>query len=175
MKRLNAALAVFIISLLSISLAQAEAVRAFEIIGAFEYYQQIDPITDYETSFIMSFTRLDTTVGAGLFWGCKNENLTVAVVGELGVRFGEGLEKTEVRWRFDKDEPSPFQEWLIDFSDESIVILPRQRVLQFTNRAKLAEQVVIRVWDVSYTTHTYTFYLDGLSEALSRLPCAEGF
>lgn len=142
----------------------------------FMYLHASDAMTDEDRSMIGTRS-LEVTKegrsrrsGALLGWKCMADGLNVVYAldrfflgGADGRVFGQ--------FRFDKGEPSEFYSFELSTS-HTLVFLPMHLVDEFTERAKKASRVVMRVVDVDGEVLTDTFSLMGLTAALRRLPCA---
>jgi hypothetical protein len=138
-------------------------------IGSFQYVESIDPMTDVDTSFILTEdpegTRMRT---GGLAWRCMDDGLNVVLFADeyLGSR-----DPAQVRWRFDSQEVTPLQRWLLS-TRGTAAFAPMGEIANFTRNALEAARVVMQVTDFGDRVYTYTYMLDGLEEALGLLTCA---
>lgn len=114
-----------------------------------------------------------------LFWRCvplEIANGDVLTNIELGMLVDELTAPGRiagVQWRFDSEAPVGFDGWGLS-SDGSAVLAPPRDRDAFTEAARSAEGVLVRVTDDVGAFDTQ-FALGGLAEALARLPCSDAF
>ena len=140
---------------------------AQEQIGAFLFLRQLDAITDVDESAIGT-TELEPTAvrTARLVWSCDGPqiHLTVGVDDFVG---SDG--SVQVQWRFDRGAPSGTRQWEVS---RTFVFAPDGDIVEFTDQALPASEVVIRVTGYQGAQHDLRFSLAGLTSSLQRLPCA---
>ena len=145
--------------------ALAQEAEFVESVGAFDYYENLDPFTDSDNSFIGTFDSTDEEI---LYFRCVEGELESFVTsGYLG---SDGT--APVEFRFDKKTPSDTHRWNLS-TDGTAVFVPYNSMTTWVEEAKTSSTLVIRMTDYDYSTETYSFDLSGLSEALTRLSCAE--
>ncbi len=149
--------------------AQAVHAQSGLRFGSFTYYQKADPIDDSDRSSIVVLP-LDPVERreARFGWACQADGLNVAfVVGKyLG---GDEDNQVLVRYRFDRLPPSEPTYWELSVNQE-IAFMPMDVVPIFTQTAKTASKLVVRVTDPTDGEEiTHEFALNGLQGALLRL------
>jgi len=163
--RIATAMLVFGMFLLHATLAVGQ-----ESIGDFYLFERPDPASGVELTSITTLADESFVSGAGgLTFRCAKAGFELVVTASyLGRR-----PSTPVRYSFGGEERSPAA-WTLRPSGMAAVAPPQVRE-DFVSRALEAsaagESAVIRVSDFQMSSHTYTFHLDGLAEALTRLSC----
>ncbi len=147
---------------LSLSFAQ-------EQFDSFVYAENIDAMTDMDTSFI--YTIETDAVGyreGSLIWICAQDGLL-----RLGVNADEFLDSddtTLVSYRFDKGTPETA---ILTLVPEGTGAYATGSTLEkMTAAALAASTMVVRFEDYRGSDYTYIFSLTGLSDALGKLGCA---
>lgn len=154
--------------LLGVSAACATPAGAQEdvLIGGFIYRNLVDPMTDADLSFIATPEVLTDEPRAALLWGCR--------VGELSVILSAGeflaLDAARGQFRFDAMPASPELQWNADTEGRAF-FLPQAVIQSFTRTALAASKVLIKIENHRGTPRYFAFELDGLIQALDRLPC----
>jgi hypothetical protein len=106
------------------------------------------------------------TGAGGLTWACEESRLGVTLsTTYLGRSF-----RARARWAFDGEEFSDTQAWIL-LTSGMAVRAPADLVEPFTRRALESGRVVLQVTDYQFRRHSWAFGLEGLREALDRLPC----
>jgi hypothetical protein len=151
------------------------AVTAQTRVGGFEHKRQIDPINDYDTSWIRTqdiATPRGGFLGA-LFYRCEGTEL------EIFVASYSYLNDTNVRAviRFDKQPPTYFgfgteQKWNISTSGTAAFV-PLEFINRFVQRSRSAKTLVVRLERYDENTVTHTFNLTDFPKAFARLGCAK--
>lgn len=151
------------------------AVTAQTRVGGFEHKRQIDPINDYDTSWIRTqdiATPRGGFLGA-LFYRCEGTGL------EIFVASYSYLNDTNVRAviRFDKQPPTYFgfgteQKWNISTSGTAAFV-PLEFINRFVQRSRSAKTLVVRLERYDENTVTHTFNLTDFPKAFARLGCAK--
>ncbi len=137
-------------------------------IGDFRYVPRLDPITDEDTSYIITEDVNATLMRTGkLIWKCSSDGLDLYIDSDEYL----GRQPIEVVCRFDRKTPWPTTNW-INSTDGSSAFANRSQLALFTENALPANQVVVRLKDYEGSSYTYTFSLKGLTQALGRLGCA---
>ena len=141
------------------------------LVGAFQVFKRTDAITNEDRSAIATFSSAMATGSsdrvAFLAWNCKPDGLRVQYsFGQLMNSVGD---RVIVRYRF-ADTPATERElWNLATGHKS-TFLPKVDVTRFTREAGSFQTVAIRVRNLESEV-TDVFRLDGLTEALSLLPC----
>lgn len=139
--------------------------------GAWEYFANVDLITDEDTSFIDAlaseypeYARL-----SGLVVRCSSMMSNGVDVFFVADRYLGS--NSEVTYRFDSGEPIS-ETWLRSEDRESLFI-PDRQVAAFLSALNASEQFIFRV---SGPTRTYTYVVPvhGLNDAMFRLGCYTG-
>lgn len=138
-----------------------------ETIGAFTYFEQIDPFSDVDTSFIATFeTGAESSL---LSYRCGEfgfESLvTTSYLGSDGT--------APVEFRFDKKEPSGSKTWSLS-TNGTAVFVPDSALSAWVAESRSSSTLATRMTDFNGSTETHTFSLEGFEEAISRLACVEG-
>jgi hypothetical protein len=161
---------VIAVPLLAAALGTPGAAAAQESIGAFIYTRSSDAITDADESTVstkeLSPTPLRT---ARLVWRCDGQERI-----ELFVSADEFLDtegSVSVVWRFDKEPPSNRSRWGVSRRGTA-AFAPEPVIAEFSDAARRASGVVIRVSDYRGVEYDLRFSMAGSSGALDRLPCA---
>ncbi len=137
-------------------------------VGDFYHFERLDAKTGTDRSTITTLAAENLVSGAGgLTWACQGDRLQVTVTSTY---LGRSM-RAQVRWRFDEEEVSEFQEWVLRSSGRAVTA-PQELTADFTKRALAASRVEIQVTDFQHLRHRYTFALGGLTDAISRLSCA---
>ena len=145
----------------------AAGARGQAPVGDFYYFERVDAETGSDRSTITTLATENRVSGAGgLTWGCREGQLHVTVTSTY---LGRGM-RTQVRWRFDDEEMSDAQEWILRSSGMAVTA-PGAVTADFTARARRASRVEVFVTDFQFLRHRYTFSLRGLEEAISNLAC----
>ena len=163
-----------------------------EQIGAFYYFQDIDDFddTDYSYIFTLANNKGDCTPLSGgitcpgiaiLHWYCLEDKLFVdLMLNQPFLYTGDQDKRILVRYRFDKDDPTPMHAWSLS-SDRRAALLPVRNEPAFTVAAKASNSVLIQADDhfhgsddpLDGQSHRFRFSLSGFTRALSLLTCAE--
>jgi len=150
--------------LISLALSTAMA----EKIGSFDYFEQIDPITDEDTSvaFTSSISKVENLLG----FRCKNKKLEVLY--STNVYLGSATE-FNVIYRFDNREPSKTEKWSASVTRQSVFFPMNSEETSSDFKIDLItwDKIVIRVYDFKETAYTDTFLLSGAMELASRMNC----
>jgi len=149
--------------------AQRETPRRQDrLIGAFDYLQVKDAVTDADRSRISTFSQpMPTDRLAFLAWSCRSNGLNVGYT--FGTPMGSVTDRAIVRYSFADAPATTFEPWALAIGNVG-VIMPMVDVMGFTHAAQSFRTVAIRV-KVREHEVTDTFRLDGLTEALRLLPC----
>lgn len=136
-------------------------------IGKFELYQDSDPITDEDRSYIS--TTSDTGY-SWLKWMCVGDKL------QISLRYTSLLYYKRdgylVIHRFDKETPIETRNWN-SIEQSSSIYLRDSEVRNFTKKSMLSKQIAMRSTDGDSDVATAIFELDGLKESLGKLSCAK--
>ncbi|MDQ3460083.1 MAG: LysM peptidoglycan-binding domain-containing protein [Deinococcota bacterium] len=155
-------LGILVLTLVGLAVAQEE-------IGDFIYFQRADPMTDEDRSFVVTFS----VDGANRFsrpslrWACHLNGMRIIFDTE---EFLNTKPPIPVRYRFDREEASPTHSWGLIVNNTATWI-DLHNVPPFTARALAASRLTIQATSYSDRIYTSVFGLNGLSEALERLPC----
>lgn len=127
----------------------------------FTYREKTDEITGETTQILLTSAN-----SASLIWRCSEDGAEVYVSPDEYL--GDGPITT--RYRFDEQDPRGPQGWSAS-TDGDAAFVPDRTVMAFTDRAKGAQEVAIRVEDYGGTGYTYTFSLMGLTQGLQKMNC----
>jgi hypothetical protein len=137
-----------------------------EAIGDFYFFERADPDSGDDRSSVTTLADESYVSGAGgLTFRCAEDGLEMVLTATyLGRKMS-----TPVRFAFGEDEPSRAT-WILRSSGMA-AIAPDDVREDFIQRAADQSTVVFHASDFQLRSHTYTFNLTGLNEALSRLSC----
>lgn len=112
--------------------------------------------------------------GARLFVRCRGGEgeVFVALTREEG-ELGNAREGAGGQFRIDRGPWTDLQQWGANRSGTAAFMAP-ERVDTFVGRAAGAELAEIRIVNPAGVRHRYVFRLEGMEEALSKLPCLGG-
>ena len=127
-------------------------------IDDWRYSQEIDPITDEDTS--VAITLSDD--GGALMVMCLRGEPRVII--NAGVYLGHDQQLSAL-WRIDGNEPKPAEVPVVD----EMAVLPAHVMDDMIEGA----QAIIRIADFRGTRHTHTFSLRGFYDATGLLSCVE--
>lgn len=145
--------------------ALAQDAEHVETVGAFEYFEKIDPFTDSDSSFIGTFDSTDEQI---LYFRCVDGDLESLITsGYLG-----SDSTASVEFRFDKKTPSGIHSWDLS-TNGTAVFVPYDSISTWVAETKTSSTLVIRMTDFNDSTETYSFDLTGFGEAITRLACAQ--
>lgn len=146
-----------------------EETGAEERIGSFYYFHNQDDFDDTDRSMILTLEADDATPSLG--WACTGVGFTVML--NMGSYYGgDRNDRVRVRYRFDQTPASDRENWQLLQNNRSAYI-SGTRVEDFTDAALAASGVVLEAVDpLDSEIQRFTFSLDGLSDALGRLPCS---
>jgi hypothetical protein len=143
--------------------AQAAAASNFEL------FRSSDKMTDKDRSFIVA---TDSDSNRRLAFKCMEDGLNVIHIFDKYL-MGEST-GISVQYRFPPTPaPSPLS-WNM-LTNHKGAALPMAQVDSFIRKALTSKTVVLRVVDKDGDTLTSEYSLDGLTEGLSNLPCAQRF
>ncbi len=136
-------------------------------IGAFYFQENIDEFTDEDRSLIYSYDENDDK---SLDWRCMEDGLNVVV--DLDQHYaGDEDEDILVRYRFD-DQPATEHDYWRLLNDKESAYIRMNQVAAFTRAALASGEVLMEAVDpADDETLSFRIPLNGLREALSRLPC----
>jgi len=98
---------------------------------------------------------------------CRGDIFNIIVSpGEF--KFVTSREPVEVRYRFDKDEPSDWVNWFIDTEGTSLFV---DNPVKFAKKAVEYSSILIRYRDHRGTSHDLQFSLRGLTDGINLLHC----
>ncbi len=156
------------VCLVMLTLGQTYAIDLPEKIqiGSFLYQQRLDPITDEDSSYILTTGMADREDNSILIFRCDIDGFSVLIstIYELGVA-------PEVVYRFDKAKASIAEKWIGDLTKKGAFISDNA-VPVFTKAALNSTTVVVRVSAENGITHTFQYDLTALKAALNYLTCA---
>lgn len=134
------------------------------------YTHAVDPITGEDRSTLAAHDLSGSQLhDAALLWRCNGSDPEVIVAADEFLSYDTPV---RVRWRFDSDAPSATgQHWTVS-TDGTGVFLPQSMVEWFTQQARAANKVVVRVSDFRGVDYTLKFSLRGLTAGLKRMKCA---
>lgn len=137
-----------------------------EAIGDFYLFERADPGSGEDRSSVTTLADESYASGAGgLTFRCAEDGLEMVLTATyLGRKMS-----TPVRFAFGEEEPSRAT-WTLRSSGMA-AIAPDDVQEDFIQRAADQSTVVFQASDFQMRSHTYTFNLTGLNEALSRLSC----
>lgn len=144
--------------------AQAGEPQA-QMVGAFQYFENKDPITDANRSLLRTFDTQVEFMPAELYVQCADRGFAVAVTANLKMY---ATEQVQVIWRLDQNAPVT-ETWGI--GEYKWVVAPDPQA--FMEAAAGASRVAVRILDGAGTAETYIFPLQGLAEAMRKLDCPE--
>lgn len=156
------------VTLLTLSLVPCYAgvADAQESIGDFFLFERVDPDSGEDRSSITALAEENFVSGAGgLTLQCSEDGFELVVTATY---LGRNV-STPVQYAFAELEP-PAADWMLRSTGMAAVAPPDVRDA-FVERALDETSVTMRVRDFQMRTHTYTFHLEGLGEALTRLDC----
>lgn len=140
------------------------------VVGDVRIYRSVDPMTDSAHTAVVAYGKIpDIDHLAGLKWDCSEGYVDLLFFSPIYLR---GSERVPVRWRFDHDQPSDWDEWqpLPDGHE----VIPGQDVADaFTSRSRTASRILLEAVDAQMDSHTYVFATSGLGKALAQLPCVQ--
>lgn len=137
-------------------------------VGDFYFFDRSDAGT--RRASITTLAEESHVTGAGgLTWSCEDGERRLIV---SSTYLGRSM-RARVRWAFDGEEPGEPENWILRRTGMA-VIAPAEVQTEFTRRAVESRGVVLQLSDYEYRRHTYTFTLDGLTEALEMLQCGPG-
>lgn len=139
---------------------------AQEAIGDFFFFERADPESGEDRSSITTLAEENYVSGAGgLTLRCAEDGFEMVVTATyLGRKMS-----TPVRYSFGDEDPTA-AEWDLRSTGMAAIAPPDVRE-EFLGRALNETSVVVHVSDFQLRSHTYTFNLDGLDGALTRLTC----
>jgi len=139
---------------------------AQEAIGDFYFFERADPASGEDRGSITTLADENYVSGAGgLTFRCAEDGFEMVVTATyLGLKMS-----TPVSYAFG-DEDSEAAEWDLRSTGMAAIAPPDVRE-DFLGRAINETSVVVHVSDFQLRSHTYTFNLDGLDGALTRLTC----
>lgn len=140
--------------------------RAQEAIGDFYFFERADPESGEDRGSITTLADENYVSGAGgLTFRCAEDGFEMVVTATyLGRKVS-----TPVRYAFGDEEPKT-AEWDLR-STGMAAIAPSEVREEFLDRAVNETSVLLHVSDFQLRSHTYTFNLNGLDGALTRLTC----
>jgi hypothetical protein len=140
-----------------------------QIVGDFIYRPALDDFDDTDRSLIAT----SGEDGGLLAWRCLSDGLNVVLDVETYYG-GDDDDDIQVRYRFDQNEASGYEYWRLFPAQNEISYQRMNQVPGFTAQARLADSVVVEAVDpLDDESNRFTFELDGFSEALNLLPCAD--
>lgn len=144
------------------------------LFGDWLYVEQIDLITDENTSFIVAEASDYPSLAraSGVLIRCEAsmpDGVDVLLVADRYL--GHSAEAERVTYRFDRAEPVT-ERWIPSTSRKTL-FAPDRVASGFLSQMNAAEQVVFRVSSTSETL-TYVVPVAGFNDALYRLGCYTG-
>lgn len=151
---------------LGLLVGSGSATRAQETIGDFYLFERADSESGEDRTSMTTLADENYVSGAGgLTFRCSEDGLEMVITATyLGRKAG-----TPVRYAFGEEDPSEAS-WPLR-STGMAAVAPAEVREEFIGRAVSETSVVVQVSDFQLRTHTYTFNLGGLEEALARLAC----
>lgn len=148
---------------LGLAFAQTEPVE----IGKFRYFENSDPITDEDDSYLTLSEDATEYSSASLFFGCNDGALSSYVdpSGFLGI--GEAV---SVTYRFDSQEPSTLMRWNPSTGGDAAFV-PEETLSEWVKQIRSGKKLAVRMTGYSDEELTSVFDLTGSTKALDRLPC----
>ena len=142
-------------------------------IGSVSLYEDIDPITDEDNSFI-AINEVDkfrsNPSQAVLAYRC-DKGEPKALIANLPYLSGESIASTQAIFRFDKQLPSEFY-WTPSVTNDAAFVYSLgsflRRWIRVSHKSK---RVVLRFTTPDGREFTHVFDLNGINEALPRLSC----
>lgn len=160
--------------LLLVSLSLGSVGFAQELFGDWIYIEDIDLITDENTSFIVAdasdYPSLARYSGVVIRCDASMSN-GVEVFLSADRYLGRSAGSDLVTYRFDRDDP--ITETWFPSTDREALFAPDRVISGFLSRLNNAEQLVFRVSSTS-ETFTYVVPVAGFNDALYRLGCYTG-
>jgi hypothetical protein len=132
--------------------------------GSFVYFDQKDPITDANSSYIYAEEASGGFMPAMLMYKCEGNEVLAAIKG-AGFYMEESL---PVTWRFDQQPPRTAP-WRI--ADVQWVILPMEFQQEFRTVSESATRLAVRVHESDGQFKTYVFNMDGFGRAVAAMGC----
>jgi hypothetical protein len=143
--------------------------QATQRIGDFVFVSGLDDFDDTDRSLIGT----SGEDGGVLTWRCMSDGLNVVLDVETYYG-GDDDDDIQVRYRFDRDEASGYEYWRLFPGQNEVSYQRMNQVPGFTLRAELADSVIVEAVDpLDDESNRFTFGLDGFSEALNLLSCAD--
>lgn len=142
------------------------AAWAQEAIGEFYLFERADQSSGEDRSSITTLAEENHVSGAGgLTFRCAEAGFEMVLTATyLGRKMS-----TPVSYAFGEEE-RPGSPWTLRSSGMAAVAPPDARD-EFLSLAVDEATVVVHASDFQLRSHTYTFHLDGLEDALARLSC----
>ncbi len=138
-------------------------------IGDFFYVEDIDAMTDIDRSLIYTESKDAPRLlrSPRIAWRCDGPDM------ELFVRAGDFLTSDDpvaIQWRFDSKGAAQPTKWDVSTTGTA-AFAPRNSIAAFTNEAKGAIRLRVRLTDYGGTPYNYEFSMTGLTSAIERLNC----
>jgi hypothetical protein len=150
-----------LLALAAVCLAASPA-AAQQRMGSFVFFDQKDPITDENSSYIYVEEAAGGFMPATLMYKCEGNEVLAAIKGN-GFYMEEAL---QVTWRFDQQEPQTAP-WRI--AEIQWVILPMEHQEAFRTASESASRLAVRVHESDGQSKTYVFNLDGYGRAVAAM------
>lgn len=142
----------------------AKALGAEARIQDFYFFQRVNEFDDTDESFIATVSKEGVSV---LTWRCMKDGLSV-IFAFNEYYAGDSNGNIRVRYRFDKQPASDYEDWRLRQSEKSARI---KNEASFTAAARAAGSVLMEARDPLGGSVRFRFSLMGLTAALPRLPC----
>jgi hypothetical protein len=132
--------------------------------GSFVYFDQKDPITDENSSYIYTEEANGGFMPATLMYKCEGNEVLAAIKGN-GFYMDDAL---QVTWRFDQQEPQT-QPWRV--AEVQWIIPPMEFQEEFRTVSESATRLAVRVHESTGEFKTYLFNLAGFGRAVAAMGC----
>ncbi|GMV06373.1 MAG: hypothetical protein AMXMBFR53_26490 [Gemmatimonadota bacterium] len=137
--------------------------------GAFTFERAADAITDADRSRVWTSALEPTaTRNAQLVWRCNGvSDIELFLAAD---EFLNSRASASVIWRFDREQASERQRWPVS-TNGTAAFAPQEVIPAFSDAARAANQLVVRVADYRGVEYDSRFAMSGVTAALQRLPC----